>query len=352
MSICNLDHFAESYWHTRPFGLVGGAFDPLHEGHLAYFEAARAFAPWLVCAVTPDAELRQKRTPCLPELTRVKVLNRCRDVEHVHLATMGIPAVIRALRPTHYIVGADWKHRLPQGSLDACVEHGVIITTVDCRDSSSTALLADYETRRNVEKLAAFEQFVSQQTPAEKPWEPVTDYSFEARKAIEGPHAQLIKDTLQPTYVLDAGCGHGHLVRMLNDCGVSAFGVDVTPPEGYPYQKQDITGRIRLGEGFTFDLVICREVLEHLTVRQIAVAVRNLVKLSSKYVYATTRFSAGSHAWDFDSRDDLDPTHITLLNQDYLRSLFVLEGCTRRADLEQRLDWQQKGRVLVYEVPA
>jgi hypothetical protein len=29
----------------------------------------------------------------------------------------------------------------------------------------------------------------------------------------------------------------------------------------------------------------------------------------------------------------------------------VLEGCTRRPDLEEKLDHLKKGRVLVYEVP-
>jgi hypothetical protein len=41
-----------------------------------------------------------------------------------------------------------------------------------------------------------------------------------------------------------------------------------------------------------------------------------------------------------------------MLNQDLLRTLFVLEGCTRRMDLEEKLDHRKLGRCLVYEVPA
>jgi hypothetical protein len=37
------------------------------------------------------------------------------------------------------------------------------------------------------------------------------------------------------------------------------------------------------------------------------------------------------------------------LNQDFLRVLIVLEGFKCRPDLEARLDWQKKGRCLVYE---
>ena len=71
----------------------------------------------------------------------------------------------------------------------------------------------------------------------------------------------------------------------------------------------------------------------------------------SKYIYVTTRFAKEpTSLLSVDTSDDLDPTHCTMLNQNFLRTLFVLEGCTRRADLEQAMDWQKKGRVLVYAV--
>lgn len=349
MSICNLDHFAESYWRDKKFVLVGGAFDPLHEGHLAYFDVARQFGP-LVCAVTTDAELAQKRTPLLPELTRLKVLNACSRLEHVHLAVHGKAAVIDALKPSHYVVGKDWKDRIPKDERKACERSGTFVVYADARENSSSWLLADFERRRNAEKLAAFEAFVQQQTPAEKPWEPVTDYGRETRREIEAPQARIIADLFGDGIALDVGCGSGYLVELLNEEGVSAFGMDIVPPDGARYKRQDISGHITTS-AIPFNLVICREVLEHLTVTQLATAVRNLMRLSNKYVYITTRFTAASHLLDCDGSDGLDPTHITMLNQDLLRTLFVLEGCTRRTDLEQQLDWMKKGRVLVYEVP-
>lgn len=204
--------------------------------------------------------------------------------------------------------------------------------------------------------LEKFETLVQLQRPASQPWAPVTDYSFEARKAIEGPHAQLIKDVFQPTTrVFDAGCGPGHLVRMLRDLGVKAYGGDINPPSEWRssddrwFGRSDVTA-YHPGQEPLADVVICREVLEHLTVRQIRHAVSHLCALSSKYVYVTTRFAqAPQHLLDVDTSDDLDPTHITMLNQHLLRLLFVLEGFRRRADLEERMDWQHKGRVLVYE---
>jgi hypothetical protein len=75
--------------------------------------------------------------------------------------------------------------------------------------------------------------------------------------------------------------------------------------------------------------------------------------VSSKFVYATTRFH-GDPASLIDVTTDFetDPTHISLLTKDFVRVLFVLEGFRRRADLEQQLDWGGKGRVLVYERTA
>lgn len=205
--------------------------------------------------------------------------------------------------------------------------------------------------------LDRFERLVLSQQPASKPWAPVTDYSFEARKAIEGPHAELIKRTFAPTAVLDYGCGFGHLVSMLRLIGVTTKGYDPNLPSA-EVRQPNTRGRCSrdrwsLNSWMPFDLVICREVLEHLTIRQIRSTVTDLCALSFRYVYVTTRFAqAPDHLLDVDTSDDLDPTHISMLNQDFLRVLFVLEGFKRRADLEQQMDWKQLGRVLVYERAA
>ena len=99
-----------------------------------------------------------------------------------------------------------------------------------------------------------------------------------------------------------------------------------------------------------YDLVICREVIEHLTVFEVKQAVANMVRMTSRLIYVTTRFHPNpSDLLDFNQKDDLDPTHITLLNKDLLRLMFVLEGCRSRPDLEARMDWGNKGRVLVLE---
>lgn len=202
-----------------------------------------------------------------------------------------------------------------------------------------------------------FEALVQAQKPATTPWVPVTDYSYEARKIAEGIHPQLIKDVFQPRSVLNVGCGTGFLEGELRNGSTSVIGMDIHPPKGPNFHRQDITDDRPLVEWdlpyVDYDLVICREVLEHLTILQIRQAVTNLCKLSSRFVYVTTRFaqvwSMPHELLSVDTTDDLDPTHITMLDKDFLRVLFVLEGFKRRADCEARMDHKLFGRCLVYE---
>lgn len=196
--------------------------------------------------------------------------------------------------------------------------------------------------------LDDFETLVLHQLPASTPWAPVTDYSFSARQAIEGDHPRLILEVLEPRSILDVGCGHGHLVRMLkNDApDLSVIGIDksISP------SLCDVADPSMWHFWPRVDLVICREVLEHLTVREVRVAVTNLCRLSERLVYVTTRFHPHpTSLLDVSTSDDLDPTHITMLNKSLLRLLFILEGFRRRPDLEEQMDWKKLCRVLVYE---
>ena len=183
------------------------------------------------------------------------------------------------------------------------------------------------------------------------------NYSLETRRRIEAKNPALIKDVFQPKRVIDLGCGPGALMHLLYELGVEADGIDYNETS-LQLATPEVRDRISIGDAAdttikpdaSYDLVICREVLEHLTVLEVKRAVANMVRLTSKFVYVTTRFHPNPPTLlDFDTKDDLDPSHITLLNKDMLRLMFVLEGCRSRPDLEARMDWGNKGRVLVLE---
>ena len=64
--------------------LITGGFDPLHLGHLAYIEAARALGDILVVGVNSDAWLeRKKGRAFMPGRERRAILHAMRGVDHV-----------------------------------------------------------------------------------------------------------------------------------------------------------------------------------------------------------------------------------------------------------------------------
>lgn len=181
-------------------------------------------------------------------------------------------------------------------------------------------------------------------------------YDLETRRRIEDRNPQLIRDVFEPDRVLDVGCGPGFLMELLRELGVEVEGVDFSE-SSRTLAPEGVRDRIRIApvtrlpvEDEGHDLVICREVMEHLTVLQVRETAREICRASSRFVYLTTRFHpAPAGLLDFTTQFDVDPTHITLLAKPFLRTLLVLEGFRRRADLEERMDWGNKRRVLVYE---
>lgn len=181
-------------------------------------------------------------------------------------------------------------------------------------------------------------------------------YELDTRRRIEDRNPQLIKDVFAPEKVLDVGCGPGFLMLFMHELDIDVHGVDFAPASK-KLAPEAIRDRITIGEvtdahfgALGFDLVVCREVMEHLSVLQVRRTVEQICRASRRFVYVTTRFHPEPrHLLDVTTDFETDPTHITLMTKELLRCLFVLEGFKRRADLEQRMDWADKRRVLVYE---
>ena len=100
-----------------------------------------------------------------------------------------------------------------------------------------------------------------------------------------------------------------------------------------------------------YDLVICREVFEHLTVLQVRRTVDEICRASSRFVYVTTRFHDGPARTCSTSRRSSTSTRRT--SRCSTRSSCAACSCSRASRAgptwRQRMDWADKGRVLVYE---
>jgi cytidyltransferase-like protein len=94
--------------------LVTGGFDPLHSGHIAYFQAARALGDRLIVGVNSDAWLtRKKGRPFMRISDRVDVIQSLRMVDHCVLYNdddgSSIEAIknVRAMYPQDDIIFAN-----------------------------------------------------------------------------------------------------------------------------------------------------------------------------------------------------------------------------------------------------
>lgn len=348
------------------FAMVAGGFDPLHEGHIAYFEAAAKFGMPLLCCVDPDEYVARKHGVLLEQAKRAQVLDALKPVSFVYLNQSTTADALRKLKPTIFVKGADWRGRLPPLEEKICAENGTRIEFVDAALNSSTGLIQRLLPANEEQVVQDFETLVQRQhMPAattydqeyfQGDWRTHDRYDLETRRKIEGKHPEVVKEVFAPKRVIDMGCGPGYLLHLLHEVGVEADGLDISPssPE---MATPEVRGRIRIGSivdhtlpDEAYDLVICREVIEHLPVLDVHRAVQNMCRISSKYVYVTTRFHpAPASLLDVTTEFEVDPTHITVMNKNMLRLMFVLSGFKRREDLENRMDWMGKKRVLVYE---
>lgn len=124
--------------------MVDGGFDPLHHGHVAYFEAAAALGPPVLCNVAPDEWVARKHPPILAQSERAAVVDAVRFVAYTHLSMATTADVLRALEPRYYAKGADWRDRLPEEELEVCAERGIEVVFLDTVLDSSSAILERY----------------------------------------------------------------------------------------------------------------------------------------------------------------------------------------------------------------
>ena len=139
--------------------------------------------------------------------------------------------------------------------------------------------------------------------------------------------ADHIVAELHPRSVLDAGCAMGFLVEALHQREVDAWGIDISEyaiqqviPEIQPLCKVGL-----ITDPFPhphYDLIVCIEVIEHLTAEEAVVAVENLCKHSDDILLSSTPF------------DFREPTHVNVQPPEYWAALFRRFGFIHDIDFD------------------
>jgi D-beta-D-heptose 7-phosphate kinase/D-beta-D-heptose 1-phosphate adenosyltransferase len=137
--------------------MVSGGFDPLHPGHVEYFEAAARLGMPLLCNVSADHFVRRKHAPLLTQDERGRLIDALACVSYVYLAELETVDVLEALRPRFLVKGGDWRGRLPPDEVEVCARHGVEVVFLDTVTNSSSGILRRFLTeqqQREIELLA------------------------------------------------------------------------------------------------------------------------------------------------------------------------------------------------------
>lgn len=127
--------------HRGTVAMVDGGFDPLHHGHIEYFEQAAGLGVPVLCNLAPDEWIASKHPVVLTQAHRARVVDAIQFVDYTHLATGTTVEVLAELRPRFYVKGADWRGRLPAPEREACAEHGIEVVYLDADLESSSALV-------------------------------------------------------------------------------------------------------------------------------------------------------------------------------------------------------------------
>jgi GT2 family glycosyltransferase/glycosyltransferase involved in cell wall biosynthesis/SAM-dependent methyltransferase len=137
---------------------------------------------------------------------------------------------------------------------------------------------------------------------------------------------RIIMD-IRPASVLDAGCGRGYLLIALRRCGVEAWGIDNSEasiqnalPESQPYCQ--IGSIVETFPHSHYDLIVCIDVIEHLSPKEAERAVENLCSYSDDILLSCTPV------------DFFDSAHLNVQPPDYWVGLFSRFGFIHEIDFD------------------
>jgi cytidyltransferase-like protein len=132
--------------YKNKLALVDGSFDPIHDGHVKYFQAASQLGMPILCNVAPDSWTSSKHKVLLNQEQRGVVLDSIKYLDFVHLSSISTAEVIKLLEPRIYIKGNDWLTRggIPEIEESLCRNLGIEILYLQTVTNSSSKLLQNW----------------------------------------------------------------------------------------------------------------------------------------------------------------------------------------------------------------
>src|SRR3990172_3646563 len=123
--------------------LLTGGFDPLHYGHVRYFQQAANIGLPIVVGVAPDSYIVKKHPILQPIEHRMETIDAIRWVTYVaDQNDESAATLIRAVRPRFFIKGDIWlKRGLPKIEQIAMNDVGTEIKYINVHPVKSTDLL-------------------------------------------------------------------------------------------------------------------------------------------------------------------------------------------------------------------
>jgi cytidyltransferase-like protein len=126
--------------------MVDGSFDPLHDGHIAYFRAAAQLGLPVLCNIAADDWTASKHPVLLSQAQRAEVIDAVRYIDYVHLSHSSTLEVLNTLKPKIYAKGNDWLERggIPAAEKIECESSGITVQYLDTVLNSSSQLLRQW----------------------------------------------------------------------------------------------------------------------------------------------------------------------------------------------------------------
>ena len=129
----------------RDVNMVDGCFDPIHPGHILYFEKANNLGGPVFCNVTGDNYLKTKHKPLLSHEKRCQIIDSIKYVHFTYQSIYKTSVVLEKLKPKRYVKGKDWLEKgIYQDEKEVCIKYNIEIVYLNTVIDSSTEILENF----------------------------------------------------------------------------------------------------------------------------------------------------------------------------------------------------------------